>query len=406
MNPRVVRTVGAALACLAVVTADAQNSMLDADAPAFEWSAAYAADLLRNASGGLRVGNAYLDNLEIAASLDAEKQWGWTGWSFAASVLYNNRSRFSEIYSGDAQSASNIDAPRAIRPYEFWAEWRAASTAAGSVRAGLYDLNSEFDVSEARGVFLHSSFGIGHELAQTGANGPSIFPVTGLGVRVAFDPSADWTVRVVALDAVPGDPNDASRTRLAVKSEEGVLLAAEVERRGSRVRKFAAGAWAYSESVERLDEVAAGVDEPRRVRNRGGYLLADFSLWQDSADEERYFDAFVRHGVAAGSANEYRSSSQAGVLFAQPLRIGRANVLGLGVSLADSSEALRRARAVEGLTTRTREAAIELTYRIELAPWLAVQPNLQYIRNPSVDPELDDAFVAGVRLEFSLDWQR
>jgi porin len=79
---------------------------------AWHLSATYSADLLRNLSGGLAVGSAYLDNLELKAAVDAGAQWGWNGWSFMVSALYNNRARFSERYSGDAQTASNIDAPR------------------------------------------------------------------------------------------------------------------------------------------------------------------------------------------------------------------------------------------------------------------------------------------------------
>jgi porin len=35
-------------------------------------------------------------------------------------------------------------------------------------------------------------------------------------------------------------------------------------------------------------------------------------------------------------------------------------------------------------------------------PWLTLQPDIQYIVNPSVDPELRDAFVIGVRFELSI----
>ena len=37
----------------------------------------------------------------------------------------------------------------------------------------------------------------------------------------------------------------------------------------------------------------------------------------------------------------------------------------------------------------------------QLQPWLEVQPDLQYVVHPGTDPALDDALVAGVRLEIS-----
>jgi len=38
---------------------------------------------------------------------------------------------------------------------------------------------------------------------------------------------------------------------------------------------------------------------------------------------------------------------------------------------------------------------IEMTYRAQLQPWLALQPTVQYIGNPSMAPALKDAWVIG-----------
>ncbi len=45
------------------------------------------------------------------------------------------------------------------------------------------------------------------------------------------------------------------------------------------------------------------------------------------------------------------------------------------------------------------ETVVEITYRAQLQPWLAVQPLVQRIFNPNMDPALKDAWVAGVRIE-------
>jgi porin len=169
------------------------------------------------------------------------------------------------------------------------------------------------------------------------------------------------------------------------------------------VRKLAAGTWQYSKKVSRIGDAAATPGERSHARNNGGYVLADFSLWRDANDAARFVGAFVRHGIASDSVNEYRSSSQLGVSFAQVLRIGRENTLAFGASLTDTSRAFRRSRAGEGLTTRSRETALELTYRIAATSWLILQPDVQYIFNPSADPDLEDAVVAGLRFEVVLE---
>jgi porin len=47
---------------------------------------------------------------------------------------------------------------------------------------------------------------------------------------------------------------------------------------------------------------------------------------------------------------------------------------------------------------RRGETTVELTYRFPAASGFMVQPNVQYVANPSGDPRLADALVAGVRL--------
>ena len=47
--------------------------------------------------------------------------------------------------------------------------------------------------------------------------------------------------------------------------------------------------------------------------------------------------------------------------------------------------------------------AVEATYRTQLAPWLAVQPNVHYVHRPSADRSVPDALVLGIRTEISFD---
>lgn len=360
-------------------------------------SAAYTVDLLRNASGGLATGNAYLDNLDVTLSVDGEGAFGVPGLTLFAYALYTNDARFSEVYSGDVMTASNIDAPRALRLYEAWAQW-GFGPHDSSLRLGLYDLNSEFDVSAARGVFINSTFGVGHELAQTGVNGPSIFPVTSLALRLALQPTPQWTVLAAVFDGVPGDRDEPTRSGIHWNADEGILGIAEVAWHGKRLRKIAAGAWKYSEPFERI--AAEDTDPPGTASSHGAYALAEFGLWNDSSSEMREIAGFLRVGVASDAVNEYDRSTQAGVIFHQPFIAGAEETLGLAISTARVGSTYRRSQQALGVQLSERETAIELTYRRRITDWLLVQPDIQYILNPSAEPDLEDALVMGLRFEF------
>lgn len=365
-----------------VAAADASERDVDsADDRAYEVGAVYTSDLWRNTKGGLRTGGAYLDNLDVTLALDAERAMGWTGVSAFVYGLYNNSARFSDRYVGDAMTVSNIDAPEAVRLYEAWIQWQSAAEHALSFRLGLYDLNSEFDMSDGRSLFLHSSHGIGHELGQTGANGPSIFPVTSLGLRAAWSPARQWSALVAVLDAVPGSPEHPSSNRIRVSGDEGALAIAELQWAGERVTKVSLGHWRYT------------ADE-----NRGTYAGIEMALDRDSGHEPTTL-AFARYGVADDRLNEFADSWSIGVRRRSLFAARPEDQIGVAYTRADVSDAASAHR-------RQYEAAIELTYRAELTDWLAIQPDIQLILNPGADPALEDSLVFGLRLEFSAFAQR
>ncbi len=90
---------------------------------------------------------------------------------------------------GDLQGLNNIEADAGWYLYDLWSEVSFGPRQGASVRAGLLDLNAEFDTSDTAGFFVSPPFGIGTDLAQTGANGPAVFPVTGAG------PALRWRAR-------------------------------------------------------------------------------------------------------------------------------------------------------------------------------------------------------------------
>lgn len=108
--------------------------------------ATYTGEVMSNVSGGIKRGSRYLDNLDIVAEADLEAIAGWKGASAHVYGLYNNGKSFSDL-AGDAQTASNIETGvQAFRLYEAWIEQKFAG---GSLKVGLYDLNSEFDALDA-----------------------------------------------------------------------------------------------------------------------------------------------------------------------------------------------------------------------------------------------------------------
>ena len=348
------------------------------ETPAVDLSAVYTFDVWRNARGGLRRGWRYLDNLDVTLTVDAERALGWRGATLFAYGLYNNGASLSGDLVGDAQTVSNIETGvRAARLYEAWAEQRFAGDRA-SIKAGLYDLNSEFDTTGAGSLFLLSSHGIGPDLGQSGENGPSIFPNTSLAVRADYRIGKAWAVRAAAFDGVPGDPSRPARTAVKLGRGDGALLVGEVayERDGT---KAAVGAWTYT---ARFDAIEGG----RRGGSEGVYLLVEYPLAASG------LAGFARLGFADADINPIGRYAGGGLVQTGLLR--RDDQAGLSLAIAGFGAPYRRASAADA-----REVIIEATYRTPLNGWLTVQPDLQYVINPGGDPAVADALVLGLRVE-------
>lgn len=276
-----------------------------------------------------------------------------------------------------------------MRLFEAWLEQDLGTSS--SVRVGLYDLNSEFYTNDSAGYLLAPAFGIGSEIAATGPNGPSIFPSTALGVRFDSRFSDGLFVRSAFVNAhsgVLGDPGGVDTS-----FDDGGLVIAEAGVEAGR--KLAVGVWRYTQRQDDIREIDTFGAPVQRIA-QGVYLVFEHPL-MGSADAWSS-SAFFRAGLSEGQTTAFSGGWQAGLLVKRPFA-GRADgVLSLGVNQGVLSDGYKRNQADLGLSLTTAETQIELTYSDKLLPNLTIQPDLQWIRRPGADRNVDDAVVAGLRV--------
>jgi porin len=370
-----------------------ESSWAEDAAGGISFAAVYTGEPIRNLDGGQRTGGTYLDNLDLQISAERGSIFGIPGLSGLFYVLNNNSSEFSAEYVGDSHIVSNIDAPRGLRVFEAWLDW-APGDGSVSTRVGLYDLNSEFDSIETAGLFLNGAQGMGTDFGQTGLNGPSVFPVTSLAMRVHASFGSGVYGQLAVLDGVPGDPDDPESNEIDLSGDDGALVVAEFGWTGNDWRKLAVGAWVYTADFYPL----ASPDGPQDDENSGWYAIADRTVWRGG---DTTLAAYLRVGRAEDRFNPIEDylgfgASLAGFSAARP------DVeLGVAVSSGTAGSDLKAARRLDDLGTDSRETSIELTYRAPITDWLTLQPDLQYIINPGLDPALDNSLVISLRFELS-----
>jgi porin len=362
------------------------------------FDAVYTGEPIRNMSGGIRTGSTYLDNLDLQISADRGSIFGIPGLSGLLYGLYNNTNDFSEKYLGDAQLISNIDASRGLRLYEAWLDWAPGKSGTFSTRLGLYDLNTEFDATETAGLFLNGAQGVGTDLGQTGENGPSIFPVTSLALRLRTTTANGAYGQLAVLDGVPGNPDDSSSNRIDLSSDDGALLVAEGGWTGGAWRKLAVGLWQYTADFDELAATAPSGDPQRGDGNDGWYAIADRTLWTGNGS---VLAGFLRIGQAEERFNTFDAYLGAGASLSGFWSARPDDAVGLGIATAFTGDDYEEAQELAGSSAEPQETSIELTYRTPITNWLTLQPGLQYVTNPGVNPALDNALVIQLRFELS-----
>lgn len=370
---------------------------LDQICPGFDIGAGYVADLRRNATGGISRGNAVSGLLDLGAAWRSDRLVPGAFTTVSVSAIHVAGDGISGELVGDLQGLNNIEADGGWYLYDLWTEVAFGRQRGGSMRAGFLDLNAEFDASETAGFFVGPPFGIGTDLAQTGENGPAVFPVTSLGMRFSgtFGEAVTW--RLAAYDGVPGKTSGQRFAAFDISKRQGALLIGELEFAPVGMNKVAVGVWSYTARFERIDS-AAGGDAGRVRGNRGAYAMVDAPLGNLGAGR---VDGMLRVGVADARFNAVGTYVGAAVVGSGLIAARPDDGIGLAVAHGRTGAAFRQALAFDAGAPGKAETAVELTWRAPLASWLAVVPSVQWVDSPGADRNVRNSWVFGLRFEMS-----
>jgi porin len=367
----------------------------------YDWEIVYKYDVLRKVTQPNQ--KTYgLDNLDIILSLDGEKIFGLKGSSAMLHILSNHGDK--PAVEGDRlpHGLDNIETPEGANTTKIYQAGiqQTFLDEQLSVLVGLYDLNSEFYVTESSKIFIHPTFGIGAEMAGTGQNGPSVFPTTSVGIRAKAG-TAGYYLQAVILDGVPGDPNNLHGTHVQFNKGDGALDVLEgaiplSEAENAHNNKLALGVWQYTARFDDwVDKDINGV--PVKSRSYGYYAVIDKVLLYKPGGNDESINGFVRAGKTNADAepSEFDMAWSAGLVFTGLFDGHEQDQLGIAYAQEQNGE---KYRAASGSTV-ANEKSFELTYRYQAIPGLVLQPIVQYLLNHSNDPAQNKSWWLGLRFE-------
>jgi len=342
----------------------------------FSFGASYLGDGVWNQSGGIKKGTAYLGLLSLTAGFDTEKAGLWKGGQIFVKFTNTHGDVPSEKLVGDFQGFSNIEAGN----HTFFMEMNYTQNVGRlAFIIGLQDMNVEFAGSDHGVHYLNSSFGVHSTIAENISS--PIFPLTSLGVTVKYNITDNFIWKNAIYDGEPLDfEKNTYNLTWNLTREDGFIYFSELHK-DIVLNKKLEGSYKLGAYWHRhLSTDESGLNQTRENK-LGIFGVADQMIWKRESGNGG-LGLFAQFGWAPQKQSNHHIYTGCGV-----------NLYGVGKRQEDI---IGLAFAHSGFRdNKLSESVIELNYKMAINEKIYIQPDFQYVINPSgTDRKLNNACVA------------
>lgn len=373
-------------------------------------------EVLGNVSGGIHQGFDYDGLTQADVQMDTQRAFGWYGGTFNVSALQIHGRSLSADNLDTLQTASGIEADRSTRLWELWYQQKFLDQDKLDVKVGQQSLDQEFMVSQNANYFVNTMFGWPMLPSADLPGGGPAYPLSALGVRTRFKANDSLTFLTGVFNGSPvkdnnaADPQQNNSTGTSFPLNGGALAIAEMQYAypalGSMVsadetaplaRTYKLGVWYDTESFadEEFDNTGTSLATstsglPQNHHGDYGiYAVADQMIWHSENVDDRTLNFFTRiMGTPQTDRNLIDFSANAGFTLHEPIFGRDDDTAGIGMGYAHVSDrvaAFDQDLNASGTPTlkQTSETFVEATYQYQVTPWWQLQPDAQYVFNPS-----------------------
>jgi porin len=342
--------------------------------------ASYMTDWLANADGGFKTG-ADLNGLwNFGFELDFEKMGGWDGGSFLMDWNWYHGNPFSEQLVGlnAVNNFSGWEASNAFRFYHI--EYRQKFFGDRyEVRLGQVALDDHFMISDYASIFFSSPFSQ-FPTEATLSNAP-VYPLCAPGIYLSGKPTDESFFRVGAYTNDAGlDIDSNNGFEWQIGGPAGYAILTEV---GTHQKPFGLPGTYTLGGIYSTGELTRFSDGLAEEGAGAFWLMADQALAVDDQGNA-LVGAFTRFSWAPNddlAACDFYAD--AGIVFTGILSCRPNDTFGFGFNYTSFSGPYVASLPAQGLSSTSSTTAFEITYQCHLAPWLTIQPDLQYILDPA-----------------------
>ena len=420
----------------------------------------YTGEVFGNPVGGYRQGAVYDGLLTTGLDVDFEKLAGWKGLNFHVLAYDPHGTSGTDKYVHDLGRFSNIDAFDSFHLFEMWLQASFFDNVV-NLRVGQVASDAEFVSTQGGALFLSSNFGTPPSNAFNVPSPIYPQAAPGVRLRLntpdsrfyfqtgiySGNPNADRD----------GDPNpgfhrgtayNEGGVRFPISGNQGLLSLYEFGFLLNRGKDdhglpgvYRMGGYFDTDTFadKRFDDQGRSLADPlstgrpRALNHDGGvYAVAEQVVYRSASVGDQPENVAQTAAAPVGNAEDAPLSPGAGPSGPELRLFGRVggapedrnlvdfyaetglnfrgllpgrghDVLGVGFTYTDLSGDVRSEQRAANHFHGTHdalsdfEAVLEVTYQVNLTPWLSVQPDLQFIVHPGGSPQNDDALVIGAR---------
>ena len=385
----------------------------------------YVGEMGYNAKGGYnddKTGR-YSDQFGLGVALDLQKLWGWDNTQ--AKIQLTNRNgqnisndRICDPRAGTLSSSMEVyGRGHMVRLTQFWIQHQMFDNKL-DVKLGYFGEGEDFNTFPCD--FQNLSF-CGSQVGNY-VNTWYNWPVSQAAIRVKYNITPELYAQIGAYNQNPSQLEHGNGFKLSGSGTKGTVIPVElvwspkVNNLPGEYRvgyyKSAADASDVREDINGNDAATTGAGYRTRSSKKGYWFVAQQQLTTHNGDASRGLNIAANatfHDKETNLVDNYQSIM---LVYKGPFDARPKDDVGIGVArlhvnddVKKNSELLNVANGVNDydnpLYTPIRETEynVELNYGFHVTNWLTVRPNLQYVVQPGGVDKVDNALVAGLKIQ-------
>ncbi|AKA82242.1 Carbohydrate-selective porin OprB [Pseudomonas synxantha] len=385
----------------------------------------YVGEMGYNAHGGYnddKTGR-YSDQFGLGVALDLQKLWGWDNTQAKIQLTNRNGQNISNDRIGDPRAGTLSSSQEVygrghmVRLTQFWIQHQMFDNKL-DVKLGYFGEGEDFNTFPCD--FQNLSF-CGSQVGNY-VNTWYNWPVAQAAIRVKYNITPELYAQIGAYNQNPSQLEHGNGFKLSGSGTKGTVIPVElvwspkVNNLPGEYRvgfyKSAADAPDVREDVNGGDAVLSGADFRTRSSKKGYWFVAQQQLTTHNGDASRGLNIAANatfHDKETNLVDNYQSLM---LVYKGPFDARPKDDVGIGVArlhvnddVKKNSQLLNAANGVSDydnpLYTPIRETEynVELNYGFHVTNWLTVRPNLQYVVQPGGVDKVDNALVAGLKIQ-------